>query len=374
MAKAKSKPAPHLGKNALVFAGLPGGFKVGGSVFTDENGQPHRRYVKDLVRVGEFFKASTGQAISVGQNDLETLEKSTKRYIANGNKVTLPAGHDTSGNPDKNRGYVTDVYLDGDTLYGVIEAIGEDAIAATSRSHVSIYSPPEWIDGAGNKYEWPIRHVALTADPVLNNQGGFVPIEAAQGDEPVKAEFLTPKTKEIVMDFSALATRLGITDPITEENAVEVIGGAFDALKAKPDANQLAMAQEEVKTLKTRLAAAAPKELSHNERGMAKRLVKSELSNRIKDGNITPVVAGKIEKLLSGSDLMLSFNESGDPIALQFLEALKENDVVKLGEQTGRQVVALSQREAPDEAEESEVETAAAAAKQWAEREFKKSK
>lgn len=335
--KLTRKTAPH----GVVAMSSDAGLNPSGSIQLDDNGQPHRIFKKDLIRVGEFVKSSTGQRISVDKAQLDKWAETAQQFIANGNNVPLTNGHDKTGDPEKNRGWMTDAFVDDDTLYGVFDVIGEDGLKAASRSYVSIYAEPEYTDGEGNGYQFPIRHVALTTDPVINRQGKFVPIAASQDEpEPREADFLTLATETPAMDFKALADKLGITD-LTEENAVEKIGEAFDTAK-KPAEDQAA----ELSNAKTRISEleqqAKPIELSNTERVLATRNLDSDLKSLVDGGHVVPAVVDKIKPLLS-TPVMLSVADGKDaPNYAPVIEALKLNDPVKLGEQTAGQSLALS--------------------------------
>ena len=366
-----SKLAESSAPNGAVIE-LPGGLVPGGEVTEDANGVKRRRYLKDLARVGEFVKAGTGRRIKIDAGRIKHWAATAKEFIAAGNPVPMTATHDTTGDPDKSRGRLLDTFVEGDTLYGVIEAIGADAIQAASRSHVSIYSPPAFTDGEGKKWSWPIRHVALTTDPVLARQGDFVPIAASHDGDPAEVNILTP-AESSTMDLKKLQKMLGIKDDLTDENAVEAISLAFTEAKkaAKPDAKLEAVTAErdelagKADALKARVdeLVAGAAELSHTERYAMRRSLKTELAALVKDSRITPAVADKIEELLAGRDIMLAVGEDdAEPLAMQIIDALKANDPVKLGEQTGMQVVRLAHTGKDDDGKPNEETNAAVAA------------
>lgn len=337
LSKLTKKTAP----NGVVAMSSDAGMNPAGSIQLDDNGQPHRTFKKDLIRVGEFIKSSTGQRISVDKAQLEHWAKTAQQFIANGNSVPLTNGHDKTGDPDKNRGWMKDAFVEGDALYGVFDVIGDDGLKAASRSFVSIYAEPEYTDGEGNRYQYPIRHVAMTTDPVITRQGKFVPIAASQDEpEPREADYLTLATETPAMDLKALADKLGLTD-LTEENAIDKIGEAFDAAKkpAEDQAAELSQAQARIVELE---AQAKPIELSNTERVLASRNLDSDLKALVDGGHVVPAVVEKIKPLLS-TPVMLSVADGKDaPNYAPIVEALKLNDPVKLGEQTARQTLSLS--------------------------------
>lgn len=161
-----------------IIAGSTGDLALSVSDTEQVDGVPVRRFVKDVIRVGNY-RMPNGNGIKVDAARLSHWVAETKRYMRNGNAVSIPKVHDTTGDPDLNRGWVEDLWVDGDTLRARVRMIGEDAIKAAARSYVSLFSPPKFTDGAGVKYEWPILHVALTTMPVVPGQDGFLPIAAS---------------------------------------------------------------------------------------------------------------------------------------------------------------------------------------------------
>src|SRR5690606_13600266 len=101
----------------------------------------------------------------------------------NGIKIPLPVEH--TFDPEKNRGYVVGAQLGKNSkgipaLFALIqfrdEQEGKKLAASTD---VSIFVPPDFTDGHGNKYPRPITHVALTSYPVVSGLDGFKAIAAS---------------------------------------------------------------------------------------------------------------------------------------------------------------------------------------------------
>lgn len=329
---------------AIIMSGMPGKVKPGGAPVTGEDGITRQLFLKDLARVGQFHKRSDGARVEIDAKMLARFESETNRAIAAGYKVPVPDGHDLTGSADRNRGYLKETFIDDDVLYGKIEAIGDDAIAAASRSHVSIFSPPKWRDSQGNDYEWPITHVALTTDPVICPQGEFVPIAASNGT--IKADLIEPQPEQPKM-YKDLQKALGVEVELTDDNAVEEVTKAIQAAQdAVPEAaaTELSNVKAEVEKLKADKDAKGDAiSLSNTERGLAKRLVGERADSLVKAGHITPAQRDQIVPMLCRDDAALAFsNDGGDCEAIKMLETFKANTAVKLGEQTGAQVIELS--------------------------------
>lgn len=148
---------------------------------TQAGGRLEQRFRKRLIGIGHFVKPADNIEFDVTRRTLEHFAEQFRRMKANGVQVPVPDGHKNAGSADHNRGYVEDMFIEGDSLVGVLRMIGPDAIAAAQRCDVSIFAPPVLIDGRGNRYERPIEHVALCTDPVVPGLGEFIPLAASKG-------------------------------------------------------------------------------------------------------------------------------------------------------------------------------------------------
>jgi len=136
-----------------------------------------QRFRKELIRVGHYIKAHDNLDFEVTREALDHWVLSFNKMREAGVRVPVPVGH--TENPEANRGWVHEMTREGDSLYGVIELVGTDAIAMAGRTDVSIYSPSLYVDGQGNQYVRPITHVALCTDPVVPGLDGFQAIAAS---------------------------------------------------------------------------------------------------------------------------------------------------------------------------------------------------
>ncbi len=143
-----------------------------------EGGQPVRRFVKELIRCGHYVKDSDEIRFDVTPETIRHWVATCSAYLSAGNKIPVPATH--TDDPEANRGWVVDVFAEGESLYGVVDLVGEEGIRLAGTCDTSIYSPAECVDGKGNRYLRPIVHVALCTDPVIPGLAGFVPIQASQ--------------------------------------------------------------------------------------------------------------------------------------------------------------------------------------------------
>ena len=302
-----------------------------------EDGSIVKRFTKELIKVGSYVKESD-------DIDFEITAETLKHWVAtfglmktNGIKVPIPEGH--TYDADKNRGYLIELEIKKDALIGTIELIGQDAVELATRNDVSIFSPPEWIDGKGNKYTRPIIHVAITSYPVIPGLKEFEAIAASlfSGDLMPKT---TKKELKLAMDFERFGEALGIAEELTDENAEELIMAKIVMLREQRD-----MAKEEVAKLQAEIAKSAGGDEPTSDEiaasnatlfGLQKDNRKMKIDHLVERGNITPAVAKKlIETYTSNDALALSMNGSDSFDSV--LSAMAENDPVVLKEKTGAQ-------------------------------------
>ena len=343
--------------HAMVLAFAGAAATAAGAPSKDANGQPARRYAKDLIRVGEFYLPAQDRRVEVTAAMLEGWVATFNAMKADGVKVPIPSGH--TNDAEANRGYVVEMYVEGDTLFGVLELIGEDAIKLASRAEVSI-ATMDLVAGNGKTYANAIAHVAIVTDPVVPDQDGFVPIAASRGGAVVKVPLFRMAVHEgSNMEWKKkIAAMLGVevAEGMTEEQLAEAILKHVEAMKASgdPDAKKveevaaaLRASQAEVVALKA--SRGTKPETNPQIIKLSAKNRTSELSRLVTEGRITPAVRDRLAACWLGKDngaLKLSLDDESDRRFDEMVAALGENDPVKLGEQTAAQGVALS-RHAP---------------------------
>lgn len=310
-----------------------------------EGGIAKQRFRKDIITVGEFIKGEDEYSITL--DVLEHWATTFAKMKANGVKIPIPNTHDVSGDPDKNRGWVVDMFVEEESLVMICDLIGDDAIKAASRCDVSIYSPKEFVDGKGVKYVQPIEHVALVTDPVIPGLGEFITIAASR------------KQENETMKWDKIAEALGIkADEMTEKTAEGLICSAAenfgkaskkDAKAIKANLKTIEELKEEVKATPTKKEKPATPDpqlvsLSVESRDM-------HLSALVDAERITPAVKDKLTEIFVGEDneaLILSLQNGTADTFKKVCKALADNDVVALREKSGPQTRKLS-RNSDDE-------------------------
>lgn len=168
------------------------------------------QFKKQLVKVGKYVKDSTKQSFEITAAMLSHWVSEFDRWIAGGNKVPIPSGHERADDPDANRGWVTKLFIEEDALFGVLELIDPKLALTTD---VSIAVPEEIIDGKGIKYIQPIVHVALTTQPICVGLSGFETMSLSLNKGATNMEFL--KKIAAVLKLSG--------DVPTEELVIEAV-------------------------------------------------------------------------------------------------------------------------------------------------------
>lgn len=215
------------------------------------------RFRKELIKVGKYVKDSTNQAFEVTLDTLHYWAKTFHRWVANGNKVPLVPGHDKINNPEMSQGWVTNVFVEGNSLFGVLELLNPELSLVTD---VSIAVDAQVIDGRGIKYKSPITHVALCTDPVVPGLKDFETMSLSLSKGVKTMEFL-----------KKLAAALGYKGEPTEEAILLSLDGLEHKLPAKGETKVVAAADAPVVKL-----------VSEN------RSIK--LSGLVKAGFITPAI------------------------------------------------------------------------------------
>ncbi len=255
-----------------------------------------KRFSKELIRVGKYVKASAGQTFEVTSAVLDHWVQTFSQWIAGGNKVSIPLGHETVNNPDKNQGWVTGLKRVGDSLFGIMELLNPDLALVTD---VSIGVPAEFTDGKGTRYVRPITHVALTTKPVVPGLGAFEAMSLSLGDSK--------------MDVQQLASLLGMTGDVSEELVLA------EVTKLKP---------KSVDPLVVTLTAESRQ---------------AKLDALVTAGTITPAVKDIIASQYIDEDaLTLSLANTGDDGFETLFKVLALNKPVALGENTAAQLLELS--------------------------------
>ena len=204
-----------------------------------------RLFRKEVARVGAWTHPATGQEIAFSRSDLEEIAAGTNKYIAAiGGKLRGPRLHDgvwiTGEQPkaDDNLAYWLSFNVEGDRLYGVVEA-GDEAVASMLGGRirsVSLCLVPEAKDAHGGTYKNVLDHVAFTPEPVIEGQGEFVAL--SKGDRRIPIYQLS-QTKEPI-HMSALKTMLAAAYSLAADLPDEEFAAELDKKMKAAEAKKAA--------------------------------------------------------------------------------------------------------------------------------------
>lgn len=329
----------------------------GAPVTTD--GVKRQRFRKDLIHAGTYKHPKDGWTLNVTPERMDKWVASFRAMRDNGRPVEFVKDH--SFKADDKIGEIVDMYREGDTLYAVHEAVGDDAIALSQRVNtVSPWIEPAYRDGR-NEYGEAIVHSSIVQQAVIDSQGPFQAIAASLAG--TRAALLNITNGAMKMDLTELRKVLGAGDELTDENAVSMIRDRITkAESAKTDADQKARDKEaEVLQLQSKLTEAEKKGAKAEPDADQLEMLAEGASDRIdalvEKGNVTTAVAASLKKLFVGETgkrnaYALSGVYAGRERSLvrDVIDVLAQNNPVELGEKTKGQAMSLSFADLEDDA------------------------
>ena len=159
-------------------------------------------YKKEMIPVGTFKK--DGYQWTVTEPLLQHWKKTEDRFQEKGITTPVPLEHsfDPQATRGESLGYVVEQNSKGvPALFGYLKFADDEAAKLAKTANVSVFVPPEWSDGHGEHYVRPIKHVALTAYPIIPGLGKF---------QAIAASFVEGNPD---MSIIAIAQQLGIQNP-----------------------------------------------------------------------------------------------------------------------------------------------------------------
>ncbi len=338
------------------------------------NGLPARKFRKELIRVGKFVHPTTGVEFEVDGNTLDDWVTMFVAMSADGIDVPLTTSH--ANTVDESRGFIRDMFREGDSLYGIVECIGEDALSAAARTNTSIYATSNCKSGNGKSYPWAIQHVALTNKPVVPGLKPFETIAASADGQPIHilslaigdeampdpaldAPEVNPKDA-VRKSFKAIMMKLWDDESVELPQWVgkvkELRKKQIDVLvKLGPDEEAEEKPPEETPPAGSEVAPAVvaasnDPEPSKINPAMVSLLADNRLSKlalSVQAGEITPAASEKLKEMFVGKDnvkVVLALSNDDAPDAFEdTLAAVKaQGPAIKPGENTPGQVLSLS--------------------------------
>jgi len=310
-----------------------------------------QRFKKDMLKVGVYTHPVWEWTLDITEERLHHFVTVFKEMRANGVDVEVPLDHSRSA--ADNLGYVVDMFVELDkegvlTLYGIHEIRGQEGIDIVRRNkNVSVAIERDFKDGQGNVYGEAIIHSSIVQQPVVPGQDDFE-IAASRGTVRQIPVFTLSNTKENKMNEEMLQKvreLLGASDDLTEENVLSRITEKIQSLTSK--AEELQKENIDLKAKSESNSSTASK-IDKNLAEQMGTTAEQQLSLLVDAGKITPAVKNKLTEALIGKTgsrniMALSIGDNNAPSLLsKVIDALKENDIVQLGERTGVQVLSRS--------------------------------
>ena len=290
-------------------------------------------FEKEHAYAGKFQKGNEPE-FELTEQAITLFAKESQRYLDNGNQCNLPVEHTTD--PEKNRGKNLKWYTKLDSkgrlgLFSLTEFRDAEAAKLAKTAQTSIYCPPKYKDGAKNEYIRAVRHVALTDYPVIPGLDNFTPIAASLIEPVVKP----PKKEDRTMPIKSLAANIGLQlseDTLKDEELIlNEVQKCFLELSEYKKANPpVVSAPDPVRVSKAQIK-------MHRENREMK------LSQLVEKGKILTCVSKKLQDIFCGDEVLaLCLSEDHEDSFDAVIDALRDNDAIKLSEATGPQARDMS--------------------------------
>lgn len=201
------------------------------------------KFKKAIIGVGLWTHPNTKETMPISEAKLHQLADTFYKCKKSGINVWVPLNH--TADPDKNSGWLEDVSVllgpKGPELVGVFD-ITEPAVAEKIKNKTIKFVSPGIVeniddvqpDGTLKPLGQAIQHVALTLDPVLQNQTDFVQMFDREGNavpvEVYEKESNMPDVTSPAMTDGTSNTYLAVSSDGPLVARADVIAGETDQL------------------------------------------------------------------------------------------------------------------------------------------------
>lgn len=292
----------------------------------DDQGRARRTYVKEILRVGHYVHPSAGWEADITVAKLDQYATAFREMRKNGIDVEVTVDH--SGSARDVIGYITDMWVEGESLMAAHDLIGEDSFALVETVHnTSVEIRGEFVDGKGTKYGEAIVANSIVQAPVMPGQAQ-APFRIAASLEAARAfarkhsiPLLEPETKTMDPILALIQQITGAKD-VTEANGEQLLKDWWST--AKP---RLERKDEPIK------ASLDPEVLEDRAESTGERI-----DGLVKAGKLTAAAAKDLSTALIGdrgnrNAMALSRGASGEaPLARAVVDALAKNEPKALAE------------------------------------------
>lgn len=204
-------------------------------------GEPVRYYRKECFRAGRWHHPNE---VDVHEVDVARLDKWVshfKRFVENGAKVFIPPRHQ-GFNAKQNFGWVIGLEREGESLYAILQIIGEDGFRAVARNDVSVYVGPA-VDNTGHVYDEALQHVALCPNPAMHGLGPFVPLVFP---EDQLSQVGLAASSGVAAEAPVLSYAADKESDMNRETLLQLLGMTEEQTQGKTDEQLLAMLRQRV--------------------------------------------------------------------------------------------------------------------------------
>lgn len=202
-------------------------------------------YEKELLPVGKLTKWIDGEKkvmdADISRSFIDNVVTQFDRFQKANIRVPLFKTH--KEDPDNKRGQVRSLYVKPnsrgvDSLFSKIEFDNQAAADVGKRNEVSVLIPPKFRDSNDNRYQWPLRHVAITSTPVLSGLDDW--------NGPVVLAYENEYIGDDNVELKPLLSELSLDQSGTAEEQLSLAVGAIKDLKSQLEVShqQLALALE----------------------------------------------------------------------------------------------------------------------------------
>lgn len=293
-------------------------------------------FEKELIYVGSFAKEEDDLEFTIAEADIDHWVVVCNEMLSDGEVIPFPLGH--TDDPSVNQADALQFFKRVDSqgrigLFAKGKWRDEEAkrLGKLQSNQVSIFSPASWTSGRKKIYARPIKHIAITNDPVIGGLDPFKTIVASLS-----------KVRKMTIQDLAKALGIEVSADDTDETLATKITEAFAALNTKigelaaPDpaatpADSTKKPEDPNPEQKPEISAGFKRLLADNRKMKIEALVNARV--------ITPAVAEKLKsQYCSDASLQLSLGSKSDDFD-QLIEVLKSNGPVlpATGEKTGGQ-------------------------------------
>jgi hypothetical protein len=294
------------------------------------------KFVKHLIDAGVY--PYPGNPVRDFVVDRGRLEGWVRAFHESDAKVWIPLRH--SKDPKDNAGWVEDIFIEGGSLYAVMN-ITDPEVAEKIRQgsivHTSLGLEFDFTDDNGRTYPEIIRHIALTLDPHISKQKPFIelsrdreevdmppdPNPYAYYDEKEQKGYFPHHNDDGSVDTSTLVDALRQIDSenIPEEAKMRAREHIYEHLL-----EVLSSLSGEKKALMERLS-----KLEMIGKESQKKSLIERLRCLVREGRITPVVERELAMAIERMDDIEMESMKGSVLNLVFDALSKLPPLVKTG-------------------------------------------